>query len=469
MQKLFFEVNSLDKKCYEKFNLTEDILMENASQAIAKFIREEKRLKYKKSILIVAGAGNNGADGITLARILHSEYMVCLYLPLGAKSNMAKLQLNRAKLVGVEVVESIYKCDIVIDCLFGSGLNKPLSDELNTLIDELNGLNSYKIACDIPSGIDIDGDIKGSAFIANTTITMGALKLSLFSDRAKDFVGEIKVANLGVARDIYEDKTNYYLLQESDLKLPIRKQKSTHKGSYGHLAVISGDKIGASVISGLSSLSFGAGLVTLITKSEKQIPYELMQSDNLASTTSAIAIGMGLGEAFSSDEIKSFLLEQKLATIIDADLFHKKLIVKLLNKRDDLILTPHPKEFISLLKFSDIADIDTQTLQSNRFKYTLEFSKKYPNVVLLLKGANSIIAYNEKLYINPLGTEALAKGGSGDVLAGLIGALLAQGYSLLDSAIHASLAHSLASKSFDKNNYSLTPMDLIEEIKKLRV
>ncbi len=465
MQKVFFEVNSLDKKCYEKFHLSEDILMENATQSIAKFIREKN--KNKSNILIVAGSGNNGADGITLARILHFEYKVFLYLPIGVKSNMAKIQLNRAKALGVEIVNQIYEADIIVDCIFGSGLNRALNPELNSLIDELNLLKSYKIACDIPSGIDINGNILTTAFKADTTITMGALKIPLFSDMAKDFVGEIEVANLGVAKEIYESESDYFLLEKSDLKLPLREKKSTHKGNFGHLAVISGDKIGASVISGLSGFNFGVGLVTLISKNKIFIPFELMQSHTLSNTTSAIAIGMGLGESFSDEEIKTFL-SLFLPTIIDADLFYKDFIVEFFQK-DNLVLTPHPKEFISLLKLSKIANIDIDKLQSNRFKYALEFSKAYPNVVLLLKGANTIIAHKEKLYINNLGTQALAKGGSGDVLSGMIGALLAQGYNPLESAINGSLAHSLASVSFNKNNYSLTPMDLIKELKELKI
>ncbi len=467
MQKLFVEVNSLDKKCYDNFALTEDILMENASQSIAKFIREKKELRHKNSVLIVAGDGNNGADGITLARILQNEYKVFLYLPISVKSNMAKLQLKRAELVGVKIVDKIYRADIIVDCLFGSGLNKPLSQELNSLIEKLNLLNGYKIACDIPSGIDINGDIKTIAFSANITITMGALKIALFSDKAKDFVGEIKVSNLGVAKSIYESDSNYFLLDKDDLKLPIREQKSTHKGDFGHLSVISGEKIGASVISGLSALNFGSGLVTLISKSEKQIPYELMQNTKLAKNTTAIVVGMGLGENYSNNEIKTILLKNNSPIVIDADLFHKKFIVEILNKKSNLILTPHPKEFLSLLKLTNIANININELQSNRFKYALEFSEKYPNIVLLLKGANTIITHQEKLYINSLGTYALSKAGSGDVLAGLIGALVSQEWNLLEATIHASLAHSIASRKFDKNSYSLTPIDLINVVKEL--
>ena len=193
------------------------------------------------------------------------------------------------------------------------------------------------------------------------------------------------------------------------------------------------------------------------------LPYHLMQTHFISENCTAIAIGMGLGK-YETDEIKK-ILNKKVSKIIDADLFYDKLICEVLVQ--DVVLTPHPKEFVSLLKLCDIADIRVEELQNNRFLYVEKFCKKYPNVVLLLKGANVIISSNDKLYVNSFGRAVLSKGGSGDVLSGLIGSLLAQGYKSLDATITASLAHAIASKNYSKNNYSLTPLDLIEEIKKL--
>ncbi|MFW3329021.1 NAD(P)H-hydrate dehydratase, partial [Aliarcobacter butzleri] len=184
---------------------------------------------------------------------------------------------------------------------------------------------------------------------------------------------------------------------------------------------------------------------------------------NISQNCTAIAIGMGLGK-YDENKIKE-ILNKDVPKIIDADLFYDELIFEVLDK--EVVLTPHPKEFVSLLKLSGIADISVQELQNNRFLYVEKFSKKYPKTVLLLKGANVIIAQNEKLYVNSFGSAVLSKGGSGDVLSGLIGSLLAQGYKPLDVAISASLAHALAAKNYKKNNYSLSPQDLIEEIKNL--
>ncbi len=461
MQKIFDEVNSLDKRCYEKFALSEDILMEHAASSMYDFI--ESKFEENKSILIVCGSGNNGADGIALARLLHKKYDVNLYLSKEPKSTMAKIQLQRAKSLDIKIVKEIFETDIIVDCLFGSGLNKQLDTNDTSLLESLNSFNSYKIACDIPSGIDNLGQVKTIAFEADTTITMGALKTSLFSDVAKDYVGEIVVANLGVQREVYEIETNKYLLDESDMKLPFRNKKNAHKGTYGHLNVYVGDKKGAGIISSKAAFGFGVGLVSAVSHENFDLPYHIMQTQNISENCTAIAIGMGLGK-YETNEIRE-ILNSKIPKIIDADLFYDKIVLECFNQ--EVVLTPHPKEFVSLLKLCDIANITIDELQNNRFLYVEKFCQKYPNVVLLLKGTNVIISQKDKLYVNSFGSAVLSKGGSGDVLSGLIGSLLAQGYKPLDSAITASLSHAIAGRNYSKNNYSLIPSDLVEEVKKL--
>ncbi|MGB5792314.1 NAD(P)H-hydrate dehydratase [Poseidonibacter sp.] len=461
MQKLFDEVNTLDQRCYEKFALSEDILMEHAANSIALYI--QKQYKKKKSIFIVCGAGNNGADGIALARLLYKKYEVSLYLPFGVKSNMAKVQEKRAQALGLNFVNEIIANDIIVDCLFGTGLNKDLNAESINIIEQLNQLASVKIACDIPSGINTLGQISTIAFYADITITMGALKTSLYTDISKDYVGEVLVSNLGVQREIYETTTNKYLLEKSDMLLPLRNTHNSHKGTYGHLNVIAGCKKGASIIASNAAFAFGAGLVTTVSHEELELPCHIMQSHFLSKNCTAIAIGMGLGN-YEENEIKD-ILSKDIPKIIDADLFYSPLILDVLDQ--NIVLTPHPKEFCALLKLCDIDDIGIEQLQNNRLKYVEIFCKKYPNIVLLLKGTNVIISLYNKIYINTYGSASLSKGGSGDVLSGLIGSLLAQGYNALDATISASLAHSIAANNYKKNNYSLSPIDLIEEIKKL--
>ena len=461
MQKLFDEVNSLDKRCYEKFLLSEDLLMEHAANSMALHI-SEKYPSYK-SVLIVCGSGNNGADGLALARLLHTKFDVKLYLTSKTKSDMGKLQFKRIEALGIKVLDELCETDIVVDCLFGTGLNKALNKNTTNIINTLNSYTSIKIACDIPSGINNLGQVESVAFEADVTITMGALKTSLFTDVAKDYLGEIIVANLGIQRNLYELDSNKYLLDESDMKLPFRDKKNSHKGSYGHLNVVAGCKKGAGIIAATAAFGFGAGLVSIVCHENLDLPYHIMQGHVISENCTAIAIGMGLGK-YEKDEIRK-ILNKNVPKIIDADLFYDELICELLNQ--EIVLTPHPKEFCSLLKLCEIADISITELQNNRFLYVSKFSQKYPKVVLLLKGANVIITQNNKIFVNTFGSAILSKGGSGDVLSGLVGSLLTQGYNPLDAAISASLAHTIASRNYKKNNYSLIPSDLIEEVRKL--
>ena len=463
MQKLFDEVSSLDKRCYDEFGLSEDILMEHAAEGMAVYIR--KHFTQDKKIVVVCGSGNNGADGIALTRLLHGTHNVSLFLVKEPKSEIGKLQLKRAHAVGVKTTIYFDECDVIIDAVFGTGFNGNLDYEQKAVLQAINTLDAFKIACDIPSGINSEGVCDENTFVADVSLTMGALKKSMYSDNAKEFVGEVEVIELGVSRAIYEGEAKWHLLDESDIKLPNRVQKNCHKGSYGHLALACGEKSGASILSASSALKFGAGLVTLVGFKDITLPHSLMCASTLPHNTTALALGMGLGEEFSEGELNKFL-DNSLPLIADADVFCMPKIVEIL-QRENVVITPHPKEFVSLLNLTGLAHIDVKTLQENRFKYVELFSEKFPNVVLLLKGAHVIIAKAEAYYINPHGTSILAKGGSGDVLSGLIGALLAQGYSPLNATISASLAHTTLAKNYTGSDFSLTPEDLIAGIGKL--
>jgi len=463
MKKVYKEVSTLDKICYDSYNLSEDLLMEHAALGIKNVLP-----KKSKSILIVAGQGNNGADGIALARMLHLDKKVSLFMPFGAKSAMAKLQLKRALSVGVKEIDKIKsKYDVVVDCVFGSGLNNTLDDKTQNLINKLNNLKALKIACDIPTGITNEGKIENTAFIADITITMGAHKEALYSDKAKDFTGKIKCVDLGVSHKLYERKCDTFLLEKKDMKLPHRKKRNSHKGDFGHLSVVVGKKQGAGIIAALSAYAFGAGLVTIVENEPYAVPYSLMGSTTLPHNNTAVCIGMGLGNQFDDDCLRKFLLSHDNPMLLDADLFYRDILVEVLDKKSNLVLTPHPKEFSSLLKMTKVADISVNEIQEHRFKYIRLISQKYPKVVIVLKGANTLIAQNGTVFIQNFGTNALSKGGSGDVLGGLIASLLAQNYDPLKASITGSLAHALSCKKFKKNSYALTPDALIEGVKSL--
>ena len=461
MKKVFDELKSLDKRAIEDFFLSEDILMEHASLGLFNYIR--KKFKKNKTILIVCGSGNNGADGLALARLLYKTFDVKIYIAKEPKTPMAKLQYKRAKTLDIEFADYVFEADIIVDCLFGTGFSGSLDENSIDLIDKLNSFNSFKIACDIPSGINRQGQVLQTAFKSNLTITMGAYKTALLSDIAKDFVGKIKVINLGLPRDIFQKDTDMFLLEKKDMVLPFRDNKNSHKGSFGHLNIVAGNKLGASIIASKAAFSFGAGLVTIINSNEQNIPSYIMQNEDISKNCTAIAIGMGLGKI--DDKSLEDILKLNLPKVFDADIFYNPLILKYLD--ENVVLTPHPKEFISLLKLTKIANISIEELQNSRFLYLQKFCEKYPKITLLLKGANVLIAKDKKIYINSYGTQSLSKGGSGDVLSGLIASLLAQGYNPLNAAICGSLAHTLAAKKYKKNNYSLNPNDLIKKVKKL--
>ncbi|RVZ68109.1 NAD(P)H-hydrate dehydratase [Helicobacter pylori] len=464
MLSVYEKVDALDKKALEEWLLSEDILMENAAMALERAVLQNASLGAK--VIILCGSGDNGGDGYALARRLIGRFKTLVFEMKLAKSPMCQLQKERAKKVGVvikawEEKNEDLECDVLIDCVVGSNFKGELEPFLD--FESLSQKARFKIACDIPSGIDSKGRVDKRAFRADTTISMGTIKSCLLSDRAKDYVGELKVGHLGVFNQIYEIPTDTFLLEKSDLKLPLRDRKNAHKGDYGHAHVLLGKHSGAGLLSALSALSFGSGVVSVqaleceITSNNK--PLELVFCENFPKKLSAFALGMGL-ENIPKDFKKWLGLAP---CVLDAGVFYHKEALQALEK--EVILTPHPKEFLSLLKSVGI-NISMLELLDNKLEIARNFSQKYPRVVLLLKGANTLIAHQGRTFINNLGSVALAKAGSGDVLAGLIVSLLSQNYTPLDAAINASLAHALAGLEF-KNNYALTPLDLIEKIKRL--
>ncbi|GAA7708667.1 NAD(P)H-hydrate dehydratase [Helicobacter pylori] len=464
MLSVYEKVDALDKRAIEEWFLSEDILMENAAMALERAVLQNASLGAK--VIILCGSGDNGGDGYALARRLIGRFKTLVFEMKLAKSPMCQLQKERAKKVGVvikawEEKNEDLECDVLIDCVVGSAFKGGLEPFLD--FESLSQKARFKIACDIPSGIDSKGRVDKRAFKADMTISMGAIKSCLLSDRAKDYVGELKVGHLGVFNQIYEIPTDTFLLEKSDLKLPLRDKKNAHKGDYGHAHVLLGKHSGAGLLSALSALSFGSGVVSIqaleceITSNNK--PLELVFCENFPDFLSAFALGMGL-----ENIPKDFNEWLELAPcVLDAGVFYHKEVLQALEK--EVILTPHPKEFLSLLKLVGI-NISMLELLDNKLEIARDFSQKYPKVVLLLKGANTLIAHQGQVFINNLGSVALAKAGSGDVLAGLILSLLSQNYTPLDAAINASLAHALAGLEF-KNNYALTPLDLIEKIKRL--
>ena len=476
----------LDKHCRERFLLSEELMMENAAaaleDAVMAHIDPAARYIARPCVLILAGKGNNGADGLALSRRLASNRVSVAVCPVGeCATEIGKVQQKRAQALGVSFV-SPYELDdfieqksfdlcVVVDCIFGAGFHLPLDKTAEAVILAANKTDAWKIACDVPSGLDATGN-GDTVFCADETVAMGCLKMSFFSDKAKDCCASIRVANLGVARANFEGgaTADAFVLERRDMKLPLRTTRNCHKGSFGHVAVISGDKRGAALLASDAAFRFGAGRVTLVGRGESGMAH-IMASEEIPAGANAVVFGSGFGRSNPRAGEYFALLQdsERLSCVLDADAFYYKEILPLLEGRGNVVLTPHPKEAAALFATCGLGELSVDEVVKRRVELATFFCEHFKKAVLLLKGATVLIAFWDendervKLLFNPHGTQVLAKGGSGDVLAGLVASLLAQGYSLQDAAASASLAHAFASQHVNCT-FALTPQDLISHV-----
>ncbi|MGN0740279.1 MAG: NAD(P)H-hydrate dehydratase [Treponema sp.] len=479
----------------------EQIMIENAAVSLEKIVLKECG-KKQKSVLIMCGSGNNGADGYTLCRHLAGQCKVFVLKCFEPKSFFCKAAFENAKPLLKEnenlfaldenpanskVNKVIKKSDVIVDCIFGTGFHGLVDSKIQNLFKIVNCAGAVKIACDIPSGIDLTSENisafsvqekKQYVFFADKTVSMGAHKISLFSDNAKDAVGKIVCANIGVSKKVFLEAASkvfpsdrIFLLKKSDARLPFRSECNTHKGTFGHTCVIAGEKKGAAILCALSALRCGSGLSSIAdsmteSKNDFQIPACIMTSSSVPENSTCIVIGSGFGrENNKIDEFLSVLREKDTAVLFDADSFYYKQTVDFLLENENkkghkIVLTPHPKEFSSLLKLAGLGDFSVQQITDRRVELVRTFCRKFKNCVLVLKGANTFIGYGDSIYISVRAKPCLSKGGSGDVLAGVIAGLLAQGYDVLDAAVTGVLMHAAASRKF-KKSYNLVPEDLI--------
>lgn len=439
----------------EALNLGLDsvILMENAGLNLAKITQKALRKKGIKRgrILILLGGGNNAADGLVALRHLKnaSAFLVGNF----KKSELFKKQEKIALNLGLKFHD---KCpnfnsfDAIIECIFGNGQNK--NANLDDLILKLNKAHALKIACDIPVNLAFEPKFK-----ADITATMGAVKEILLEDFAKEFVGKIKCINLGLKN--YADlksENHTFLLEKKDLKM-IKRKVSANKGEFGHGMIFASSSAGS--ICGLAALNFGAGLISLFK--EKPFSPLIMQKDEIPANITAAALGMGLENLKILDD-KSL---EKIPLILDANCFNSPKITNFL-KRENVVLTPHPKEFTRLYKIAFNENLSVENLQKSRFFYARKFAQNFKSV-LVLKGANTIIAQNDEIFVINLGSAALAKGGSGDALTGMILALICAKFTPLKAAKNAVLAHALVAKKYKFNANSFDALKLIKGLKYL--
>lgn len=483
MQKIFSKGAELEKLSKEKFFIPPFLMMENAARAMADFILT----KNPEQVLIVCGKGNNGGDGYALGRMLQDKAQITILAAEDPATEEAATQFKMCQNLGITIVENLpenFKADVIADCLYGIGFHGELRPQAKVLLDQINLMTGLKIACDIPSGL---------YFKADYTITMGEQKTALYSDDAKTICGQIIVADLGISRKQFQSQMqpDAFLIEPDDVLIPLRTNKKAHKGTYGHTAVFAGEKSGAGIIAATTAMNSGSGLTTLVKTagtrgtdlSQFQISPELMLSESIPPKTTAIVAGPGLGQNPQAVEMLITWLKAtpKSAAVLDADMLTVNNPVAVLDELQNLpevqvVLTPHLSEFSRLLqqiaKAHPEAGITEELWNVQKLACNAELklqagrlmNRLYPFAAVIIKSANTFIAVNGEVFVCADGVQSLAKGGSGDVLAGLTGALLAQGYSAKDAAVTAVELHALAARNFGAQNYDLTPLKLINQL-----
>ena len=487
MLKVFEQLKQNDEKAVKEYDLPSALLMEIAAKGVAEKLIElsygkepfyqnlldgiSSFIPNKKTILLVCGSSDNGGDGLALSRIIQDYFNVITVLPYPPKSEMCVIQEKRLKLLGIEVKNkldesSMERCDILLDAMFGTGFRGEMKAEYLSLLQNMNETKALKIALDVPSGLDILGVPAVNCFKADFTICIGALRAQLYSSLAKDYVGCIILKRLPLPIAKYEEDSSLFLLEENDMKLPFRNVQNVNKGTFGHVAVLQGEKKGAAQLVATAALKFGAGLVTLVGDCVHNSSPDIMESFDIPQNTTCIAIGSGLGKdnLVAFNKFLTHITEHsEISFVLDADIFYYDEIVLILKQKRRMVCTPHPKEFQSLLKIALGVELPIEEIRVRKLELMRTFCKQYPYVVLLLKDCNTFIGSDKNIFINSKGSPSLAKAGTGDVLAGFVVALLSQGYDALSSCITASMAHALAS-STASSSYSLTASELIEKI-----
>ena len=447
------------------------VLMERAALSVAEFIRDKLlRDDEDKKIIAVCGSGNNGGDGIACARILHEWGYNSEVIMVGKKekfTNQTKLQIRLAKNSGVAVKianpakliteKSEFNQAIVIDAVFGVGFKGKLDGDLAKFTEYINMFDSVKVAVDIPSGVNgSNGKVEGVAVKCDYTITFGVNKLGIAVYPGKDYAGEIVVADIGFPKKAMEMVSpDTFTFDESQISyyMPERKEYS-NKGDFGKILIIAGSEemCGASFLSALAAYRTGGGLVRLFVPEANRQSLQNLLPEAILTTyedsadkaiskvtadklekavkewAAAIVIGPGLGLTKRSKSLVAKTLEiSEVRTVIDADgltLFRE--IVEKREKRNfnpvkdmkkNYILTPHIKELADLLY------LPKEEVKENIVQIAKEL--KGCNGEIVIKEARTLVTGGGKCYINNSGNSGLAKAGSGDVLTGILAALIA--------------------------------------------
>ncbi len=481
-----------DKLTAKKQNISSTELMERAGTQIFNWLHFRMQ-GAQVPIHIFCGIGNNGGDGLVVARhlIIHGYNVKTYVVNCSDKRskdflvNYDRIKETTKKWPDMLACESdfpeIDKDDIIVDAVFGIGLNRPANAWVQSLFQHFKKSGAFTLAIDVPSGVYTDKATENEEGVvwANYTLSFQSPKLVFFLPDTAKFCGQWEVLDIGIDRDyIIATETEAELIGKNEV-LPIYKprEKFSHKGIYGHTLIIGGSygKIGAPLLSSRSALAIGAGLVTTyLPKCGYQIlqtafPEAMVLTDaddheltdiQFGIEPTVIGLGMGMGTSDKTSKALSNLLKNnKIPMVIDADglniISKQKTLLKLLPEQT--VITPHPKELERLIgKWDD---------DFNKLKKAKAFSKKH-NLIIVIKGANTITVYNDKFYVNTTGNPGMATAGTGDVLTGVIAGLIAQGYEALSATIFGVYLHGKsADLAIENLGYqSLTASHIIEGI-----
>ncbi len=462
------EMKEVERIAIEDMGVPSIVLMENAARNTAEIIIEQN----PKSVIVIAGKGNNGGDGLAIARHLLTNNIKTKVYFIGDKNKSTKdcatnLQILENYKANIEYGSdkiNFYNCDVIVDSLVGTGLKRRLSDEYINIVDKINKSGKFVISVDCPTGINSDsGDDYGVAVNADITVTFHMAKIGLMLYPAYSHAGKIKIVDIGIP---YTNKSNTFILD--NITMPERKSDS-HKGTYGKALIVAGSDTmaGAAVMNCKAAYRVGTGLINLCsTKHVIDIIHSTVPEcvttlrENIdLNYGNVCAIGSGLG--INTELVEKVINNYKDTLIIDADGLNSisKNTDILLNLKTDCIITPH------ILEMSRLTGYQVSYIKNNMINVAKEFAHKY-NVTVVLKDSHTIIANKEKVCINITGTSAMSKGGTGDCLCGIITGLIAQGVNSFDAACMGAYINGKAGEySADKLGlYSVMASDIIDNI-----
>ena len=497
-------MRKLDQRAISEFGIPGMVLMENAARGIVSTLFRSFPDLPTSRVGILAGRGNNGGDGLAAARYLANRGIPCRIFLFAAQEEVkgdAGANLEILKRMGVAVQEVLNleewggqkalvgSADLLLDGIFGTGLKGPVEGFFREIIESVNSLKKPVVAIDLPSGLDADsGQVLGACIQARITVTFGLAKRGLLVQPGAQAAGKVVVVDISLPRPALEgERIQDHLLEGADfLPYLLPRNPDSHKGKFGHLLVLAGSpgKTGAAALVSQAALRVGTGLITLgvpeslnsileekVTEvmteplpetREKTLGLSAQQRIfELCSRKTALALGPGLSLNLETVRlVQQVVRKSPLPAVIDADglsaLAGKPEILR--KNQKELILTPHPGEMARL------AGISIEEVQKDRIQVARGFAKEY-GVILVLKGSRSLIASpGGEVFINPTGNPGMASGGTGDVLTGMIGGLLAQGLPALEAAKLGVYLHGLAGDyaAFLKGERGIAATDLVE-------